>query len=224
METFVYYAAAATASRLIPITVGLTWRRSLSVSGRLLLLFIVLSLASDLGMILIGRVLRINNLWIQHLAILVQTPILLLAFASWARSASIQRALRVSAYVAVIVLLLITIVFESLTRFPRFTGTLEAALFCLAAIAVLIDRGLTAEAQVTRSDWFWVALGILLVHGLTAVHRPLLDLFTARGITTIPAWTVLKVLGVLQIIANLMFARAFFCMRREHGLPVPAPA
>jgi len=224
VETYIYFAAAATLSRLVPMSTGFARWGSIGAAGKLLVLFISVSFAGDAGMILLGRVLRVNNLWIQHVTILVQTPILLLAFAAWAESPSIHRLLRISAVAAVVAWFVVFLDFESLTRFARFTGTLEAALFCVGAVAVLIDRGLNAGDQVFRSDWFWVAIGVLLVHGLTAVHRPLLDLFTEHGMTAIPAWTVLKALVVLQVVGNLLFTRALLCARCESARPLPAPA
>jgi hypothetical protein len=175
-------------------------------------------------MLVLGRHLRRNNLWISHLLIPVQTPVLLLAFREWVQPSRLARGLRIAAVFAVIGWLVVTLVIESPTRFARVTGPLQAALFCVAAAGTLVVRGLSADAPIARTDWFWASLGVLLVYGLTAVYRPLLDLFTQGGISAIPAWTVLKALGILQVIANLFFALALILgsERQLHRIPAPA--
>jgi len=220
METYVYFAAAATASRLLPIGVGLHRWRALDRAAILIVLFIALSLLGDVGMLLLGRAgLRRNNLWISHLLIALQTPVILLAFSYWARLTWLRTAMRLGAGFSVMGWLLITITLESSDRFARFTAPLQAALFCSAAVAILLQRGLGADGPLSREGWFWSALAVLLLYGLTAVYRPLLDLFTTRGITTIPAWTVLKALMVLQVAANLMFTRSLLYSRQGADIP-----
>jgi len=224
METFVYFAVATTASRLLPIAVGLRRWRELHHAGMLIVAFVALSLVGDVAMLLVWKVFRTSNLWISHVLIAIQTPVLLLAFAEWARGKSFQKILQITAFLAVVAWLVLTVFLESPNRFARFTGPLQAALFCSVAIGILVQRGMAAETPLVSNDWFWVATGVLLVYGLTAVYRPLLDLFTERGLTAIPAWTVLKVLGVLQIVANLFYTRALLSGREGSVRPVPAPA
>jgi len=223
METYLYFAVAGTASRLLPITAGLLRRRELSYAGILLLLFVSLSLIGDVGMLLASTIFRRSNLWISHILISLQTPLLILAFAYWARGTWLQKVLRLAALFAVVVWLLLTVFLESPSRFARFTGPLQSVLFCAAAIGILVQRGLGTEARLHRTDWFWAATGVLLVYGLTAVYRPLLDLFTERGLTAIPAWTVLKALAVLQIVANLFYTRALLVGAEQSPRPLPAP-
>jgi hypothetical protein len=190
----------------------------------LLFAFVVLSLIGDLGMLIAWKVFKRSNLWISHVLISVQTPVLLLAFAEWTRGSRLQRSFQIAAGLAVVAWLLLTIFLESATRFARFTGPLQSALFCAAAVGTLVQRGLATEGRLSRADWFWASAGVLLVYGLTAVYRPLLDLFTERGMTAIPAFTVLKALVVLQIVANLFYTRAFLSVQAESVRPIPATA
>jgi hypothetical protein len=224
VETYIYFAVSGTVSRLLPLAMGLLRWRELGRAGILLVSFVLLSFVGDVAMLLVWKVFRRSNLWISHVLIALQTPVLLLAFTEWARGSWLHRVLRVSAVLAVVAWLLLTLLLESPSRFARFTGPLQAALFCFAAIGVLVQRGLGSEGRLSSTDWFWAAAAVLLVYGLTAVYRPLLDLFTTRGITTIPAWTVLKSLMVLQVIANLMFTRSLFCSREPAVAPIPVPA
>jgi len=223
VETYIYFAVSAAASRLIPLGTGLWRRRTLTFATAMLMLFIVLSLAGDVAMFVLGRVFRRNNLWVSHLLIGMQTPILLLALSEWMPKGS-TKTLRLGALAAFGAWIVLTAFIESPERFARVTGPLQAAVFCLYAIAVLIGRGLTSEGTMLRSDWFWVSSGVLLLYGLTAVHRPLLDLFTSGGVQGIPAWTVLKALMVLQVVANLMFARALSLPANPIPRPLPAVA
>jgi hypothetical protein len=224
MDSYLYFAVVGTASRLFPITAGFFRWRELGRAGVLLLSFVILSLIGDLAMLLAWKVFRRSNLWISHVLIALQTPVLLLAFAHWAPGPWLRRALRLAAALSVLAWLLLTVALEAPNRFARFTGPLQSALFCAAAIAILVQRGLASEGRLIHADWFWTSTGVLLVYGLTAVYRPLLDLFTERGVTAIPAFTVLKALVVLQFIANLFFTRAFLAAREETGRPIPAPA
>jgi hypothetical protein len=224
VETYIYFAASAVVSRLVPIGVAARRWASLSAGGRLLLAFIVLSLVGDVVMYVLGRgVLRRNNLWVSHVLIAIQTPILLLAFRKWIppRFARMVAGVAVAAVAAWFVL---TLAMESPTRFARVTGPLQAGLFCVVAATTLVLRALSEEGRPTRSDWFWASIAVLLVYGLTAVHRPLLDLSTERGVTAIPAWTVLKALTVLQVIANFLFAYALAMRNGTTSRPIPAPA
>ncbi len=222
METFIYFAYVAVASRLVPLGVAAARWRSLERAARLIAAVVALSLAGDMVMFVLGRIYRVNNLWVSHLLIGLQTPILLLALREWAGHDRLRRILTISAVVAVAGWLNLTLTIESPDRFARVTGPLQAGVLCLAAVTVLVNRGLSGEGALSRAPWFWVCLAILLVYGLTSVHRPLLDLFTTRGVTSIPAFTVLKALAVLQVIANLMYTRAFLLGRS--GVPTPAPA
>lgn len=224
METYIYFAYAGAASRLLPLGVAAAHWKTLERAARLLAAVVALSLAGDAVMFVIGRIYRVNNLWVSHLLIGLQTPLLLLALREWAGNDQLRRFLTIGAIVAVAGWLNLTVTIESPDRFARVTGPLQAGLLCLAAITVLANRGLSGEGALGRASWFWVCLAILLVYGLTAVHRPLLDLFTARGVTSIPAFTVLKALAVLQVIANLMYARAFLLGRSAEATPAPAPA
>jgi hypothetical protein len=223
VETYIYFAMAAMTSRLVPVGLGVFRWASLRPAGRLLVAFIAISFVGDATMFLLGRVLQKNNLWVSHVLIAVQTPILLLALSKW-MPGRLSRTFRIAALGAVLAWVVLTFSLESPTRFARVTGPLQAALFCLAAAGVLISRGLSAEGSLIRSDWFWVALGVLVLYGLTAVHRPLLDLFITRGVSAIPAWTILKALMVLQVITNLIFANALLLQSAPYPRRIPAPA
>lgn len=223
METYIYFAMAATISRLVPLAIGARRWEAIAHAGRLLCAFIALSFAGDVVQFVFARMSR-NNQWVSHLLIAVQTPVLLLAFADWAGASRLRRILIVTAVAAVGGWLVLTLAFESSTRFARVTGPIQAALFCVAAIAVLVRRGLAADAPLVTADWFWVGIAVLGLYGLTAVYRPLLDLFTARGVTAIPAWTVLKALVLLQVTANLLYARGLYVAGRFPVRTAPAPA
>jgi hypothetical protein len=224
METYIYFAYAGLVSRLIPLGIGATRWRVLDRGGRLLIVVILLSVAGDLVMFRLGRVLRMNNLWVSHLLIGLQTPLLVLVLREWATHDRLRRALGIGSVVAAIGWLVVTISIESPDRFARVTGPLQAALLCLAAIAILVNRGLASEGALTRANWFWVCLGVLLLYGLTAVYRPLLDLFASRGVASIPGFTVLKALASLQVLTNLLYARALFLGTAVNRRAVPAPA
>jgi hypothetical protein len=75
-----------------------------------------------------------------------------------------------------------------------------------------------------RADWFWISLGVLILYSVTAVYQPLLDLFTTRGVTAIPIWTVLKALTVLTVLANVLFARGISLSAPIATRLSPAPA
>lgn len=225
METSLYFAYVAIVSRLLPLGMGIRRWRVIGPAGRLLVAFVGLSLAGDvIGGIILGRVLGLNNQWISHFLIAVQTPILVLAFSEWAASPRMRRALRYTAVAAIVAWIVLTLGFETLTRFARVTGPLQAALFCVVAATVLIRRALAAESPLGSSDWFFVCIGVLLVYSLTAVYRPLLDLSTTKGIVAIPAWTVLRTLSTLQTIANLLYTRALYVAGRTSARAVPAVA
>jgi hypothetical protein len=174
----------------------------------LLLAFVLLSLMGDISQFVIGRLLRQNNLWIPHVLGLTQTPVLLWAFAEWSGLGRTGRALRVAAIIAVAVSVVLIIAVDSPSRFARVTGPLQAALLSVAAILVLVRSGLATEDPILRADWFWASLGVLVLYSLAALYPPLLDLFTEKGISAIPGWTVMKAFAVLTIISNLLFARA----------------
>lgn len=224
MDSYIYFFYVAFGSRLLPFGMGLRRWGSVGAAGHLLVLFVGLSIAGEIAQYIVGRVYGQNNQWVSHLLIGAQTPVLVLAFAEWAGSPRLRRTLRVTAVIAPFVWIVLTLAFESLTRFARVTGPLQAALFCLVAATVLIRRALAAEAPLALSDWFFVCLGVLLVYSLTAVYRPLLDLFTAKGVTTIPALTVMKTLVTVQTIANLLYTRALYVAGRTRPHAVPAVA
>jgi hypothetical protein len=224
MEIYMYFAVAAALSRLVPLGVGIRRWGSLALAGRLIVVFVAISVVVDLGQLVLGPVFSINNLWIGHASIAVQTPLLLFAFSEWGDSTSIRRGIRIAAVVSLVGWVLLTIAVETPNRYARVTGPLQAAVFCLAASIVLIRRGLSSELPPSRADWFWVSLGILVLYSVTAVYQPLLDLFTTKGITAIPAWTVLKSMTVLTVLANLMYARGLHISGAIPLRPVPAPA
>lgn len=219
-----YFAVAAMVSRLLPLGVGMRRWVSLPLATRLVVVFVGVALAADVGQLIIGRVFRMNNLWIGHAMIAIQTPLLLMAFADWADSAALRRGIRMAALLSVAGWIILTLAIETPGRFARVTAPLQAALFCIAASIVLIRRGLSTELSPSRADWFWISIGVLMLYGATAVYQPLLDLFTTRGITAIPAWTVLKALTVLTVLANILYARGVSLSAPLPSQSVPVPA
>jgi hypothetical protein len=219
-----YFAVAAMVSRLLPLGLGMRRWLSLSHAARLVVVFVGVALAADVGQLIIGRFLRMNNLWIGHAMIAIQTPVLLMAFADWADSAAFRRGIRLTALLSVVGWIVLTVAIEEPGRFARVTAPLQAALFCFAASIVLIRRGLSAELSPDRADWFWISLGVLILYSVTAVYQPLLDLFTTRGVTAIPIWTVLKALTVLTVLANVLFARGLSLSAPSAARLSPTPA
>lgn len=223
MATYIYFFYVGLASRLLPFITGIRRWSAVGRAGQLLVGFVGLSIAGDVTQWVTAKN-GLNNQWVAHLLIGVQTPVLVLAFAEWADHPRLRRTLRSTALAAPVVWAVLTLAFESLTRFARVTGPLQAGLFCLVAALVLFRRALASEVPLSRSDWFFVCLGVLLVYSITAVARPLLDLFTAKGETVIPGISVWKTFMVLQTIANFLYARALYLAGRPYARAAPAVA
>lgn len=224
METFLYYGIVAAVSRLVPLALGLQRWRLLLRAVRLLLIFVALSLIGDVSQFVFGAILHWNNLWIPHLLGLIQTPILLFAFAEWSGQGKTGRGLRIAAFVGVVVSIVLIFAVDTPARFARVSGPLQAGLLSVAAILVLVRRGLASEQPLLRADWFWASVGVLVLYSLTALYPPLLDLFTAKEISAIPGWAVMKGFAVLTIISNLLFARAIVVSAPVPSRAAPVPA
>jgi hypothetical protein len=224
VETFLYYGIVASVSRLVPLALGLQRWRLLLRAVRLLLIFVALSLIGDVSQFVFGTILHWNNLWIPHLLGLIQTPILLFAFADWSGQGKTGRGLRIAAIVAVVVSIVLILAVDTPARFARVSGPLQSGLLSVAAILVLVKRGLASEQPIVRADWFWTSVGVLVLYSLTALYPPLLDLFTEKGVSEIPALTVMKAFAILTIISNLFFARAIVVSAPVPSRAVPAPA
>jgi magnesium-transporting ATPase (P-type) len=178
----------------------------------------------DISQVVFGPMRQQNNLWVSHVLGLTQTPVLLWAFAEWSGQGKTGRGLRIAAVIAVAVSTVLILAVDSPDRFARVSGPLQAALLSVAAILVLVRRGLASEQPLLRADWFWASVGVLVLYSLTALYPPLLDLFTAKEISAIPGWAVMKGFAVLTIISNLLFARAIVVSAPVPSRAVPAPA
>lgn len=113
-----------------------------------------------------------NNLWIVQIGNPIQTVLWLLAYSLWADREVMARALRYTAIGYVTVWAIITLTIEDWTTFGHVTLPLQSILLVAVAAYFIVQRAVTSDSPVWRSDVFWVSAGVLLYFGPAILLGP----------------------------------------------------
>lgn len=141
----------------------------------------------------------------QWLGFLVAPPIIamfLLGLGSWQLSYVERIALKVTSLLTLVTLSTLTLTVENLAGFSRFTGPLGGLILLVAALWTMLRRsfGPAIEAH-TRTDWFWVSLGLALYAISSGAYEPVAAALMDERIDLV--YLVLKVRMVIYILGFL---------------------
>jgi len=165
----IHYLAWASAA--LPVLAGLWggWRKSSSRTATwiwALLLVVVNALALLLAAQ--GR----NNHWLDYLS----TPLFGVAVIAGMIGWQLRNLWRVALqallplYLAGWMLIVFTV--EDINTFSLVAGPFSAFLLLVAISATFVARSIHSLEPLTRQDWFWISLGMLIFYGVEAGYPP----------------------------------------------------
>jgi hypothetical protein len=160
----------AWASLALPLLAGL--RGGLRTSSRVAVWVWAFLLASANTIALILALRGRNNHWLTYLTTLLEGLAILLALIGW----QVHRAGRLVLWVLLPIYLVtwtfIVFSVESLSTYSPFAGPFSSLLLLIALSATFVSRTMRSLEPLTRQDWFWVCLGLLIFYGVEAGYPP----------------------------------------------------
>lgn len=204
---------------VVPIAVALPRLRKLPPPLRWALVYLVVTLAEDIFMIIWSRHGR-HNLWIMNLYTPVEAFILGMMFAGW----QLRERWRTTIYVAVALLVVfwgvMMLEVEGLDSFPQFSKPVQSLLVMAAATWTLVQRSRVAVSPLTRHPWFWVSVGTLLYFAYLMLLDPVGTVLSEHQHQLFRIAYAIN--GILVTVMYLFWVRAFLLIPWRAGRGAPA--
>lgn len=194
-------------SGVLVVIAGFWGYKRLSLEFKLLLLFFVYAVLSNLIIISTARS-NLNNLWLFHLYTLFEFIILLWVISFWVQSIRLRQALRLGGIAFFGFWIVSKMTFESLNNYDTVTATVAHIVFIPVALYALYRISLAGSNNLLKDPRFWICVAVLIYStgnifwlslGNEIVSWPKEQMLTAWGIH----W-------MLDILANLFFAGGFW--------------
>lgn len=208
---------------LAPVIAAVRARRTLSPALALVALCFLLMFVQDVAMWRLAQ-LRVNNLWLVHLGVPVQTGLLLAAFSHWQR----EEVERLTLRIALLGFLLIwagLFLVEEPDSFTQFSGPLRSVLLVTVSAWTLIRRSQETTAPVARADWFWISTALLLYFATSALINPVSRVLMESAPHLVQQAFLTK--ATFNICLYLLVARGILCrmpLESSGGFWSPRPS
>jgi len=198
-------------SSIIPFVAGIAFFRFLQKDRRLLAVFFGIAVLFDLFLSYTGHH-GVNNLWAIHIWTLIEYGFLVYVFSYWHKNKAFRRLLRWSIPVFVMIWVAAKLGgIEDMTHFQNYTRSVGSMILTVASVIILYSLSESVGASIHKSYQFWVSLAVLIYFAGNII------LFSASNIVLVGSLFFMH--SVLNIIANLMYAGGFLCLRFQwkHG-------
>lgn len=199
-------------------------RRTLTPPLGLVALCFVVMFAQDTALWTLAEH-RVNNLWLLHAGIPVQTALVLGAYSYWQVGELERLTLRFAIVGFLLVWMVLFVWFEEPRAFSRFSKPLQAVLLVSVSAWTLVRRAHESLEPLVRADWFWVTSGLLGYFAVGAVLSPVSHLLMQSA----PDLVVKAFLGkaAFSILVYLAIARGILCrmpLETSGGFSSPLPS
>ena len=203
----------ASGSQALPILASFKHGASLPVPRRWIVGWAALLLVNDAILFWYARQ-GISNLWIGYVTHPLVLATVLMALSYWQPGTRIRTLYRVAIPVFVLILLVVSVLFEDRNSYSLITGPFEDLVLFAASLATVLVGAWRLEASLAKQDWFWVGIGLALMHGTSAGYDPVARLLVGRDLASLE--TISKATAWIDLIASLLIARGVLC-------PIPPP-
>ena len=199
-------------SQIAVVFVVLYVRKNLVSEMKILALYFMLSSLLAIIQLYLAEQ-SINNLWTVELFCPIQYTFLVLVFRAWNKQLFAARFLLYSIPTFVIGWGLSSLWFGSLTATLAYADPLSAVILVLVSSYTMLRIDRLEGSSVLDVPAFWVSSATLVYFGGTVVLSTLHTALLKASIETMRlAWSSQ---AVLNIIANLLYAGGFLCLRRK---------
>ncbi len=198
----------AVASQAVPLAAVALTRRPIRGARSWVLGWCLFLLAGDLAGRLPARH-GASNLWLAYIIVPIGGVLALWALSFWQQREVAQLTFRIATVPFVLVWIVLTVGFESTSRFSLAAGPTAKLLSLGAAVYTLLTRSLRGRADLLRTDWFWVSAGMALYFGAASSLGPLSALLVDSDVPLLVR--VYEVKAVIDILAFLLIARGVTC-------------
>jgi len=204
------YALASLATLTLLLPLWQSWRRwgHFSHARKAFTLYLALELAIEVACFALGRA-RIENLWLSHLAIPVETALIIRAFSYWQVDGLARATLYYGAPVMLAFWLPWGFGWEPLNGFSIGTESIQAVLCLAVACYTVVRRSMDDNGYGTEQPWFWIGGGVMLYFATFALLSPLSGYLLGHSPDT--AISVFAVRSGFQILANLLYFLGMRC-------------
>jgi hypothetical protein len=130
----------------------------------------ILLLANALALLLAfqGR----NNHWLVYLSTPLMGTAVIAAMTGWQLREAGRLVLRVLLPLYLIAWTVIVLTVEDIRTFSLLAGPFSSLLLLVTISVTFVTRSLQSLDPLTRQDWFWVCIGMLIFYGVDAGYPP----------------------------------------------------
>lgn len=201
-------AIASMVSNLLPVVVGVFFRKRLSRGSKLylaLLIFYIPVLILQFTLLIE----RINNTWILHFYTLIECWVVLSMYSVESSSETLKNLVKWLVYFYSAIWLIAKFTVESFTLYDNYTSTLAALLMVMFAMHGLIDLQRQSGPPIFRKSQFWISTGILIYSVGTMPLFSIANVLLRRPLEEFEGFWAIN--WSLTILANLIYTKAFTC-------------
>ena len=161
----------AWASTALPVLAGLLagWRNSASRTA-VWVWALLLVLGNALALLLASR--GVNNHWLIYLSTPLIGVAVIAALNGWQVRAVGRLVLRILLPLYLVAWTVIVFAVEDINTFSLLAGPFSSFVLLIAVSATFVARSVHSLEPLTRQDWFWVCLGMIIFYGVETGFPP----------------------------------------------------
>ena len=161
----------AWASTALPVLAGLWggWRSSPSRTA-VWVWALLLVLANALALLLASR--GVNNHWLIYLSTPLIGVTVIAALSGWQVRERGRLVLRILRPLYLVAWTVIVFAVEDINTFSLVAGPFSAFVLLSAVSATFVARSMHSVHPLTKQDWFWVSIGLLIFYGIETGYPP----------------------------------------------------
>jgi hypothetical protein len=161
----------AWASTALPVLAGLWggWRTSASRTA-IWVWALLLLMANSVALLLALR--GVNNHWLGYLSTPLNGVAVIAALIGWQSGEMGRLVLRILLPLDLLGWTVIVFAVEDTRTFSLVAGPFSAFVLLTAVSATFVTRSMHAVDPLTRLDWFWISIGLLIFYGIETGYPP----------------------------------------------------
>jgi hypothetical protein len=161
----------AWAATVLPVLAGLWggWRSSASRTA-VWVWAVLLVVANALALLLASR--GVNNHWLIYLSTPLNGVAVIVAMMGWQGGELGRLVLRMLLPLYLVAWTVIVLVVEEVNTFSLVAGPFSSLVLLIAISSTFVMRSMRSQESLTRQDWFWVCLGMMIFYGVETGFPP----------------------------------------------------
>ena len=211
LNLFIFPQISVLSQLLILAAVMYKRRSVLSEMRALAVYFVLCSMVTIIQVLLAMK--GMNNLWTAQFFCPIQFALLMYVFYAWNRQSKAAALIGYSIPVFVVGWCLSAFLLSNPAYTLTYADPISAAAFVLVSSYTLLTLDRHDDSSVTDLPEFWVSSATIMYFGGTLVFSSLQTSILRASIQTMQlAWALQ---AVVNILANLLYAGGFLCLRRK---------